>query len=247
MATATPPTRDVTTETQVFWLRFRKEIVAAIVILLLAGIGFAGYRVYSARRDAAAAESLASAKTAPDYQQVIARYPGTAASATAYLLLADSQRAAKRFAEANSTLETFISKYPDHELVSSARMSIAANLESLGKTDEALAVYQQVVTSFPKGFNAPLALISRVYLLKAKGRKDEALQTCEKLITEYRDSPLAREAMQEMRSLRPKETVTEMPLKLTPGKGPAAPPLLARPSAAPPKPAQSPAANAPPK
>ncbi len=247
MPTAPPPSRDVTIETRVFWLRYKTEIIAALIVALLAIIGVAGYRVYSDHREAAAADLLARAKSVQDYRQVIARYSGTPASADAYLLLADSQRAEKKFAEANATLELFVSKNPDHELVSTARTAMAANLESMGKTDEALAMYQQIAMTYPKSFSAPLALISRMYLLKAKGRNDEALQTCEKILTDYRDSMWAREAMQQMRSLKP--TVTSPPgqtsTEARPGAQPPPPPLLARPPVGLPKSAPTPGGKKP--
>lgn len=223
MPTAQPPSRDVALETHVFWIRFRKEIAAVLIVVLLAIIGFAGFRYYSDRRDAAASALLASAKSVQDYQQVIARYPGTAAGADAYLLLADIQRAEKKFAEANATLQTFVSKNPEHQFVPTARMAMAGNLESMGKTDEALAMYQQVATNYPKNFNAPLALISRMHLLKAKNRTDEARQACEIILTQYRDSFWAKEAAQELRSLKPAMTLTPQSIS------PAAPGLLARP------------------
>ena len=158
MPTASPPSRDVALETRFFWERFKKQIAAALVIVLLAVIAFTGYRFYADRRAAAASALLASAKTAQEYQQVIVRYANTPAAADAYLLLAEAQRSEKKFAEANTTLQTFIAKYPQHEFVSTARMAMAANLESLGKTDEALAMYQQVASAYPNSFNAPMAL-----------------------------------------------------------------------------------------
>ena len=227
MPTLPPPSRDVALETHVFWIRFRKELAAVVIIVLLAIIGFAGFRFYSDRRDAAASALLASAKTGSDYQQVIARYPDTAAGADAYLLLADAQRAEKKFTDANATLQTFVNKNPDHQLITTARMAMAANLESMGKIDEALAMYQQIAMGYPKSFNAPLALISRMHLLKAKNRMDEARQVCETILTQYRDSFWAREAAQELRSLKPAAALT--PQTISPGASPVAPTLLARP------------------
>ena len=64
MATAAPPSRDVALETRMFWERFQKPIIAALSIVLLAGIGFTGYRFYSDRRSAAASATLASANMA---------------------------------------------------------------------------------------------------------------------------------------------------------------------------------------
>jgi TolA-binding protein len=203
MPTSTPPSRDAALETSVFWERFKTEIIVALIIVLLAVAGFAGYRFYSDRCAAAASALLAGAKTAQDYQQVIARYPNTPAGADAYLLLAEAQRSEKKYAEANATLQIFITKNPNHEFVSTARMAMAANLESMGKSDEALSMYQQITSAYPNSFNAPLALLSQVYLLKTKNRIEEARRICETILTQYRTSFWASEAAQELRLLKP--------------------------------------------
>ena len=240
MPTATPPSRDVALETRVFWERFKKEIAAALLILLLGVIAFAGYRFYTDRRVAAASALLAIAKTAQEYQQVIDGYPNTAAAADAYILLAEAQRKEKKFAEANTTLQTFIAKFPQHDLVSTARMAMAGNLESMGKTDEALAMYQQVASANPNGFNAPVALLSQVYILKAKNRNDDARRICENIMTQYGTSVWAGEAMQQLRLLKPSSS-------LAPGLTPAAtiPPMIAAPPPAPQAPPPAPQAPPP--
>jgi TolA-binding protein len=237
MPTAPPPSHDVALETRFFWERFKKPITAALLIGLLAVIVFTGYRFYLDRRAAAASALLASAKSAQEYQHVITDYPNTAAAADAYLLLAEAQRNEKKFAEANTTLQTFIAKYPQHEFVSTARMAMAANLESLGKTDEALVMYQQIASSYPNSFNAPMALLSQVYILKAKGRNDDARRICETVLTQYRTSFWAGEAMQQLRLVKPTSSPPPAPAQAA-----TAPPLLARP----PGPAPPPAPQAPP-
>src|SRR5204863_7817507 len=170
MPTAPPPSRDVALETRVFWERFKKQITAVLIIVLIAVIAFTGYRFYSDRRTAAASALLASARSAQEYQQVIDRYPTTPAAADAYLLLAEAQRNEKKFAEANTTLQAFISKYPQHELVSTARMAMAANLESMGKADEALTIYQQVAFLSRHSSTASLSLAAQVYAVRSKSR-----------------------------------------------------------------------------
>lgn len=235
MPTAPPPSRDVALETRVFWERFKKPITAAILIVLLAMTAFTGYRFYSERRVAAASALLASAKSAQEYQQVIDRYPSTPAAADAYLLLAEAQRNEKKFAEANTTLQTFIAKYPQHELVSTARMAMAANLESMGRADEALTIYQQVASADPNGFNAPMALMSQVYILKAKNQNEDARRICETVLTQYRTSFWAGEAMQQLRMLKPVTSSSSAPTG-----APTVPPMLAVP------PAPAPAPQAPP-
>jgi len=203
MPTAPPPSRDAALETRVFWERFKTEIIAALIIVVLAVIGFTGYRFYSDRQAATASALLASAKSPQDYQQVIARYPNTSAGADAYLLLAEAERGEKKFSEANANLQVFITKNPSHEFVSTARMAMAANLESMGKSDEALSMYEQIASTYPNSFNAPLALLSQVYILKTKNRIDDARRICETILTQHRASFWAGEAMQELRLLKP--------------------------------------------
>jgi len=250
MPTAPPTTSDPSVEAQVFWLRFQKEIAAALVIAILAMIGYAGYRFYANQRDAKAAELLGSAKTAQEYQDVIARYPSTPACASAYLLLAEKQRNEKKFAEANTTLQAFIDKNPEHEFAPTAQLMMAGNLEAMGKNDEALAIYQQVAVRYPNSYSAPLAMISEVPLLKAKNRIEDARRVCEEILTKYRmpgqpmdtaatrddrmETVWAAEAMRHLRSLKPPGQPKP------PAASPAAlgaPPLIAAPSAPPAAPA----------
>lgn len=252
---ALPISRDPALEAHVLWHRYKTQIFSVIVIVILAIIGFGGYRLYTEHRNSAGSALLAEAKNASDYEQVIARYLSTPAAASAYLLLAQAQRNDRKFVESNATLQVFIDKNPNHELVSSARMAIAANLESMGKIDEPLSMYQQIAANYPESFNAPLALISQVHLLKAKSQNDAARRVCETILTKYRipgdrraegvqdnrvESFWASEAMRELRSLKPADAAKPIggPMALPPtaGPSPAAPvvrPPLAVPTAPP--------------
>ncbi len=241
MPTAPPPTSDAAVEASVFWLRFQKEIAAALIVALLAMIGFAGYRFYTYRRDASAAELLGNAKTVQDYQEVISRYPGSPAGGSAYLLLADKQRNEQKFSESNATLQAFIDKNPDHELVPTAELTMAANFEAMGKSDEALATYQRVAASYPNNFVTPLAMISEVPILKAKNRIEDARRVCEEILTKYRmpgqpmDTAGARddrmetvwtvEAMRHLRSLKPPEQPNPAAAATRASAAPGGPPL----------------------
>jgi len=238
MPTAPPPSRDVALETRFFLERFKKPIITAAMVILFAAIAFTGYRFYSDRRAAAASATLASANTAQEYGQVIARYPSTSAAADAYILLAEARRKEKKFAEANKTLETFIAKYAKHEFVSTAKMAMAANLDSMGKTDEALVMYQQIASAYPTSYVAPLAMLSQVYILKSKNRNDDARRICETMLTQFRTSFWASEAMQQLRLLKPITTSTPPP-----APAPTVPPMLAVPGA--PAPQAPPAPNQP--
>ena len=206
MATASQISRDPALETTLFWDQYKVPIIAAIALLLLGGLGFAGYALYQQQQSVAASRLLAQAKSQPDFEQVISRYPGSEAAASAYLLTAQQERAANKYAEANATLQKFIDQFPKHQLTPTAWMGVAANLDSLGKTDEALSTYQRLVHEYPQSFNAPLALLAQVPILKAKGRSDEARRACETVLAQYRDSILTSEAIQELQKL-PKPAV----------------------------------------
>jgi len=238
MPIAASPSRDVALETRVFWERFKKPIIAALSIVLLAVIAFTGYRFYSDRRAAAASAALAAANTAQQYEEVITRYSNTPAGADSYILLAEAQRRERKFTEANKTLEKFIAQYPKHELVSTAKLAMAANLDSMGKVDEALAIYQQIASAYPNSYAAPLAMLSQVYILKAKNRNDDARRICETMLTQYRTSFWAGEAMQQLRLLKPIASSTPPPTTM-----PTAPPMLAIPAV--PAPQAPPAPNQP--
>ena len=244
MPTATPATTEASVEAQVFWLRYQKEIAAALIVLILAMCGYAGYRIYVNRREANAAQMLGSAKTPQEYQEVINRYSGTPAGASANLLLAEKLQSEKKFAESNSALQNFIDKNPDHEFLPTAQLMMAANLEAMGKSDEALAVYQQVALKYPNSFSAPLAMISEVPLLKAKNRIEDARRVCEEILTKYRmpgqaaeasrddrmETVWAAEAMRHLRSLKAPDQPKLPPAAAAP---PGVPPMIAAPQPAP--------------
>ena len=205
MATVSQITADPALEANLFWAQYKKTIIAVAAVLVLGGLSYAGYQLYTARQASDAMASLAAASSPQEYQQVIDRYPGSEPAASAYLLLAAQQRAQKKYADANITLHKFIDQYPKHELITTAWMGVAGNLESLGKADEALSTYQRLATEYPKSFNAPLALLAEIPLLKAKNRTEEVRRICETIISQYRDSIVTTEAFREMMAL-PKPT-----------------------------------------
>lgn len=193
---------DIALERDILWERYKMAVMAALIVALLAVAGYGGYRFYSERQATAAANLLSKAKTSSEFQKVISEYPSTPGGASAYLLLADAQKAEKKFDEANATLQTFLNQHPKHELAGTARLAMAGNLEALGKKDEALTTYQRLAASEPKAFTAPVALFSQIHLLKEKNQIEEARKVCETILTQYRESRFAAEATYQLRLLK---------------------------------------------
>lgn len=223
MPTAPVQTSDAALEAQVFWLRYRRELAALVILVLAIVAGFMAWKFYQERRETASSEALAGATAAADYQAIIDRYQDTPAAAASYLLLADEQRKNGKLAEASATLQRFVDKFPRHELASTARMSNATNLEAMGKEDEAMAVYQQIVSIDPANFNAPEALLAQARILQAKGRADDARRIYENTITQYQQSYAAMQASQLLATMKPAATPT-------PSGTASAPPASASPS-----------------
>ena len=240
---------DIALEREIFWDRYKTAVMAAIVVVLLAVAGYGGYRFYSEHQANAAANLLASAKSSAEFQKVITEYPGTPAGASAYLLLADAQKAEKKFSEANATLQAFLDKNPKHELAGTARLAMAGNLEALGKKDEALTTYQRLAASEPRAFTAPVALFSQIHLLKEKNQIEEARRVCETILTQYRESRFAAEATYQLRLLknRNEPSSSTPPTTAAPPASAVSPAPPAAPSAAPSVPNAPQPAGPPPK
>ena len=211
MQTAPTSSIDPILETQVFLGRYKTPILVILVILICGAAGYGAFRIYTEHRDANAAALLAQAKSAPDYEKVIAQYPGAGASSSAYLLLATQQREKQQYAEANATLGKFVNAHPKHEFVSTAKMAMAANLDSMGQADAALEIYRQIALNYAQSYNGPLALIAQAQMLKGKGQIEEARRVCETVMTQYRESYAAMEAAQILKTLKPVSVAATAP------------------------------------
>ena len=235
MQTASTPSPDPILETQLFWTRYKMPILVVLALVLCGAAGYGAFRIYSARRDASAAALLAQAKSAPDYQKVIADYPGAGAAASASLFLAAEQREKQQYMEANATLEKFVSANPMHELVTTAKMAMAANLDSLGKGDQALEMYRQIAANHAQSYNAPLALLAQAQLLKGRGQIEEARRVCETVMTQYRESYATLEATQMLKALKPAVVAPVVAASTSPtpvaAVAPSVPPVKASPAA----------------
>jgi hypothetical protein len=195
---------DPALESQVLWERYKKPVLAFVIVVFLGGIAWGGYELYTNQRDSQGAAALAAARTPADFQKVITDFKDTPAGESAYLLLAEQQRNDKKYEESNATLQSFVDKFPKHLLRGQARMGIAANLEMMGKPDEALAMYQRIASDDSKGYIAPIAMISQVHIYREKNQLDDARRICESVLNQYKDSLMTTEANRMLAVLKPK-------------------------------------------
>jgi hypothetical protein len=79
-------------EREVVWDRYKKEVMAVLIVALLGVAAYGGYKLYSDHRENAAATALAGAKSASDFQKVITEYPNTPAGETKRMSAKRTQR-----------------------------------------------------------------------------------------------------------------------------------------------------------
>jgi tol-pal system protein YbgF len=185
-----------------FWDQNRALIVVAILVLIVGGVGYGVYEYNRSATMAAAEAALADASNEDDYNQLIAKYPGTVAAGDASLLLAGKLRAAKRYDDAIQVLNTFMDKYPKHPLLAAGDLGIAETLDAQGKQDDAISRYEEVAAKYPDSYVAPIALLAQASILRHEGKSEEAHRIYENFVTQFPDSVFAQEAMAEMRMIR---------------------------------------------
>jgi len=168
--------------------------------------------VYNQAQSVAAAEAaLADASNEDDFNQIIAKYPGTVAAGDAMLLLADKLRTAKRYDDATQTLQTFMAKYPTHPLTAAGDLGLAETLDAQGKLDDAIAGYQEVAAKYPDSYVAPIALLAQAAILRHENKVADAHRVYENFVTQFPDSVFAQQAQAEMRMLRSAPTAAPTP------------------------------------
>jgi TolA-binding protein len=189
-------------DAELFWEQHKSKVLLGTAAIIAALVIFAGWQISAQRTAIAAQSALASAKSADDYAKVIMEFAGSPAAGNAHLLLAASQREAKKYAEAVATLRAFGEKYPSHPFAGGGLLSLGATLEAQGKTDEAVQTYQQVATKFAATYSAPVAALAQAGILRAQGKTDEARSAYESIIAQFPDSFLIRDAQVQLQTLR---------------------------------------------
>jgi len=188
--TSRPPTEQSVTHVDpgLFWMLHKEKIIAGAAALVLLLIGFGAYVGYQAVRNQKAAAAYAAAGSIDGCRSVIARFPGSAAAGNAYLRIAAQQAEDGKYAESDTTYQTFIHQIPKHPLVMNAYLGLAQNAEAQKDLDQALQYYTQVVTQFGNSYAGPIALLHQGRITKAKGQLPAARTIFENVVQRYPDS-----------------------------------------------------------
>lgn len=212
---------DTSLGAEIFWEKNRNTIIGAVVALILAGLGFGVWSVYSHSTKVASEELFAQAKGPEDWTAVVEKYPGSMPAADAYFLLAQNQRAQGKIEESTATFQKILSSFPNHPLAGGASLGIAENLEASGKVDEAVNALRDLQIKYSNTYAAPVALMfeSRIYV--AQGKLEDARRVLNAFVSTYPESFLKRAAekqLQGLNALLPASAAATAPLAVPPAQ-----------------------------
>lgn len=208
--------------------RYQKHLIALLVLLTLA---VAGYVIYDGLREGAergAGHDLMKATDAAALRKVTEAHPGSQASATAALLLAERLWTEGQKDAAVEALRGVLAQQPAHPAAPAARAQLAAKLMAQGKTAEATKEFETIAADGQSAYLAPYALLCLGDLALIGGNTDQAGKYYDQVKTKFADSDFAKTAADRSASLR-----AQLPTMIDPPKPPPAPEAPATAPAAP--------------
>ncbi len=217
---------------EAFLDRNQKGIAALAVLLVIGAIGAVIYRGIEHSRKETAGADLSKAGDLAAFQAVVDGHGGTAAAASAMILLANSQWADGKKDDSISTLRKFIESNPKHPALASAKASLSSKLIAQGKSGDASRVLEELVSDPTARFIAPFALISLGDIAKSTGDLDKARKTYEQAKEKFPESNFLETANNRISTLDAKPPVGIDPPP-APAPAPAPTPAPVNPAVAP--------------
>lgn len=165
--------------------RNQKGLIVVSILAALAGGGVVVYRGIKTSKERDAGALLLKAEDLAALQSIGKDYPGTAASGSASILLAEKQWSEGQQDAAIDTLKSFVQSNPEHPAWPTAQASLGSKLMSQGKTGDAEAAFQSLISSPSGKFLAPYALTQLGDIAKLAGDIEKARGFYEKAKADY--------------------------------------------------------------
>ena len=137
-------------EAELFWEKNRSIILVCLGIALVLAAAIAVWFIRAHSQRQAAAALFAEAKDPAAWRAVIEKYPGSAPTANAYLLLAENMAVAGKTDEALAALQSLREKDGGSYAAPFAALLEGRIIMRSGKFDEARKVFTNLVSSYPR-------------------------------------------------------------------------------------------------
>ncbi|HXT13350.1 MAG TPA: tetratricopeptide repeat protein [Candidatus Angelobacter sp.] len=173
--------------------RYKKQLLAALIVLAIAGIVIAFWLTHQTARqnDANMALSrLTSQQLGPnapepapgDFLKIATDFPNTDAGQRAMLIGASDLFASGKYDEAQAQFQKFLQQYANSPFTAQAALGVAASYDAMGKTNDAVSSYQAVIDRYPAEIAvASQANLALAHLLETQGKFKDARDKYEEL------------------------------------------------------------------
>lgn len=201
------------------WTRWAVPVLGLIIV---AGLGWAGWAAWKSRYEAQGGMAFAQARTlaaqaedpgsAPDTREradkalgaVIADYPRLSSVAQAAYLLGSLRFGAAQYQQARASYELARAKAGSGSLAALAALDIGYCWEAERNYDAAEKAYQSVISGAkPKDFLYEEAMVAIARVQELGGKRAAAIETYRRLLKDLPDSRRAEEIRSRVASLQP--------------------------------------------
>lgn len=204
------PADDLMLASDRFWEENKTLIITAAAALIIAGIAVSIWFALSEKKQMAAQEAFANAKTAEQLEAVTSDFSGTVAADNSLLLLAKIHRDAGDKAAAESTYQAVLAQ-KDYPLVSTAALA-EAELSSKGEGFAKRAdTMRQLALNFPDSYVAPYALLMEGEFLLGGNEKENAVKVFKNLAADYPTSLSGQMAIMQAQRLSDQNSLLTTP------------------------------------
>lgn len=179
---------------EMFLDRHQMTLIALAVILALGAVGYVIFDGIKQSAEEAAGGLLAQGEELSELQKVVEEYKGTAAAASAKILVAEKQWDDGQQDDAIASLKALVDSDSDSPAKASAKASLGSKLLSQGKTDEAKGVFEAITENPDAVYIAPYAWISLGDIALANGDTEAAESAYSKIGDDFPGSPFAQVA-----------------------------------------------------
>lgn len=180
-----------------------KLVVLGILIVIAVAVGIVVKGVNEGNERAAGA-MLSKASSLIDYQGIVRNHEGTAAAASARVLLAEMQWEEGQQDTAIETLRVLVEGGGRHPALPGARASLGAKLLSQGKSDEAVSIFKDLADDPAGRHLVPYAWISLGDIEASRGNVDAAENAYKTVTMDFPSSSFAAQAGRRLALLKAK-------------------------------------------
>ena len=198
---------------EVFLDKHQMKLIVLAIILALGAVAYVIFDGIKQSHEETAGALLAQGEELSELQKVVTEHEGTAAAASAKILVAEKQWDDGEQDDAIASLKALVESDSDSPAKPSAQASLGSKLLAQGKTDEAKAVFESVTKNPDAAYIAPFAWISLGDIALAKEDKDAAQAAYSKIEREFPGSPFTQMAtlrLLSMKAVAPKEVAEKI-------------------------------------